>query len=643
MSVKPNSGAGAIGAVTRLKRRFPFLASLRTRLILLVLLAILPSLGLAIYNALEQRRQGAAAARENALRMVRVAANHQDEMIEDARQLLVTLAQLNEVRSGQKEACETIFRKLLSLHQGYLNLGAIQSNGEVLASSIPIAERVNLSDRSYFREALRTGSFAVGEYQVGRISKKATLNLGYPVVDEKGNANAVVFAALDLAWLSRLATNSSLPEGSSLTVLDRNRMTLVRHPDPEHRYVGQQVPLPPPSKAWRPDMTSPQTGEGTIQYAGRDGVWRLYAFSSLGGRLDPAPITVAIGIPLSVAYASANRMLVRNLFCLAVVGGLALVAAWYGGNVFVLNRVRGLLRATQRLSQGDLKARTGVAQGSGELQQLAHAFDEMAATLEQRVFERERAEAQLKALNDQLEQRVTERTFELRRSNEDLEQFAYVASHDLQEPLRMITSYLQLLRQRYQNRLDASAEDFIGFAVDGAVRMQRLIVDLLAYSRVGTRNQPFEATDCNAVLADALMNLQVALQESGAVVAREPLPNLLADPVQLVQLFQNLIGNALKFRGERPLEIRVGAKPEGDGWHFFVADNGLGIAAKDFERIFIIFQRLHSRDKYPGTGIGLAVCKKIVERHGGRIWVESQPGQGSVFHFTIPAARDHAA
>lgn len=642
MTLKADAADARIGILARLKRDFPFLAGLRTRLILLVLLAVLPSMGLVIYNAIEQRRLGVATAKENALRMVRMAAEHQGEMIEEARQLLVTLAQLNEVRSGEKEACEGIFRKLLSLRQGYVNLGTIRLNGEVLASAIPLAERVNLSDRSYFQEAIQTRGFAVGEYQVGRISKKATLSLGYPVIDQQGNPQAVVFAALDLLWLNRLATNSNLPAGSSLTVLDRNRMTLVRHPDPENRYVGQQVPLPPPNKAWRPDMISTQAGEGTIQYPGRDGVWRLYAFTALGGRLDPTPITVAIGIPLKVAYASANRMLAQNLICLAVVGGLALVAAWYGGNVFVLNRIRSLLGATRRLSQGDLKARTGVTGGSGELHQLAHAFDEMAGSLEKRVAERERAEAELKALNDQLEQRVTERTLELRRSNEDLEQFAYVASHDLQEPLRMITSYLQLLQQRYKNKLDTDADDFIGFAVDGAERMHNLIVDLLAYSRVGIRSQPFETTDCNAVLEDALMNLQVAIQESGAVVARETLPTLLADPVQLTQLFQNLIGNAVKFRSETPPEIRVGAKREGDGWHFSVADNGIGIDAKYFEKIFIIFQRLHSRNKYSGTGIGLAVCKKIVERHGGRIWVESQPGQGTTFHFTIPAL-DHAA
>ena len=638
-----NSASGAGGGWRALlQRRWPFLASLRTRLVLLVLLAVLPSLVLVIYNAIEQRRLGVETAREDTLRMVRMAAEHQDEIIEGARQLLVTLAQLNEVRNQEKEACGTVFRDLMHLHEVYANIGAVGLDGQVWASALPSTDEINLADRSYFLEAIARREFAIGEYQIGRVTHKATLNMGYPVLDAHGAIQAVVFAALDLDWLGRLATRSSLPAGSSLTVLDRNRITLARYPDPEHRYLGQQVPLPPPTKPWQPQMISRATDEGTIQYPGRDGIWRLYAFASLGHKMEPAPITVAIGIPLSVAYASANRMLARNLACLALVGALALVAAWYGGNVFVLNRVRALLRATERLSQGDLQARTDATSGSSELHQLAHAFNSMADSLERRVAERERAQAALKALNEQLEERVTERTLELRRSNEDLEQFAYVASHDLQEPLRMVTSYLQLLRKRYQGKLDPDADDFIGFAVDGAERMQRLILDLLAYSRVGTRAKAFEPTDGNAVLQDALMNLQVALQESGAVVTHSPLPTVWSDPVQLTQLFQNLIGNGLKFRAEKPPTVRIEAKREENLWHFSIADNGIGIASKDFERIFIIFQRLHGRQRYPGTGLGLAICKKIVERHGGRMWVESQPGQGATFHFTIPVTKDHA-
>ncbi|MBW4614547.1 MAG: GAF domain-containing protein [Desmonostoc vinosum HA7617-LM4] len=297
----------------------------------------------------------------------------------------------------------------------------------------------------------------------------------------------------------------------------------------------------------------------------------------------------------------------------------------------------------------------------------------------------------------QLLEQETRQTEELARSNSELEQFAYVASHDLQEPLRMVISYLQLLERRYKNKLDANADQFIAYAVDGAHRMQTLINDLLNYSRLSTRGQPFVEVDCNLILEQAIANLQFAIEESGAIITHHPLPVVVADATQLTQVFQNLIGNAIKFRQEKlPPQIHIGtvrgdeeedtetrgrgetalqegfppqatANPKGDTetsslslcasppppvpaslvpnsplstkqneYVFWVSDNGIGLEPQYAERIFVIFQRLHGRKKYPGTGIGLAICKKIIERHSGRIWLESKLGQGSTFYFTIP-------
>jgi PAS domain S-box-containing protein len=236
------------------------------------------------------------------------------------------------------------------------------------------------------------------------------------------------------------------------------------------------------------------------------------------------------------------------------------------------------------------------------------------------------------------EHQLKEASLALERSNKELEQFAYVASHDLQEPLRMVASYVQLLARRYQDKLDADANEFIGFAVDGAKRMQALISDLLAYSRVGTHAKPFAPTEGETVFKRAMDNLQVAVTESGAAVTHDALPVVTGDVGQLTQLLQNLIGNAIKFRraGEAP-QVHVGVAQRDGEWLFSIRDNGIGIEMQFADRIFQIFQRLHTRAEYPGTGIGLAVCKKIVERHGGRIWIESAPGQGSTFHFTLPA------
>jgi light-regulated signal transduction histidine kinase (bacteriophytochrome) len=239
----------------------------------------------------------------------------------------------------------------------------------------------------------------------------------------------------------------------------------------------------------------------------------------------------------------------------------------------------------------------------------------------------------------QAEEVLRVKTEELARSNRDLEQFAYVASHDLQEPLRMVTSYVQLLARRYNGKLDSEADEFINFAMDGSIRMRKLINDLLTYSRVKTKGKALEPTDCESVLSQSLDNLKVAIEENGALVTHDSLPTVMADNPQLVELFQNLIGNAIKFRGSEPPRIHVSAGRNGKGWIFSVRDNGIGIAPEYSKRIFIIFQRLHSREKYAGTGIGLAICQKIVERHGGRIWVESEAGKGATFYFTLPASK----
>jgi light-regulated signal transduction histidine kinase (bacteriophytochrome) len=243
---------------------------------------------------------------------------------------------------------------------------------------------------------------------------------------------------------------------------------------------------------------------------------------------------------------------------------------------------------------------------------------------------RQETEARLRAIAADLE-----------RSNRELEQFAYVASHDLQEPLRMVASYTQLLARRYRGKLDADADEFIGFAVDGARRMQELINDLLAYSRVGSRALQLQPVETRRLVDQVINDLGGAIEDAGATVTRDELPTVQADPTQLQQLFQNLIVNGIKFRRPDVAPIvHVAARPRDGGWTFAVKDNGIGIEPQYLDRIFVLFQRLHSRAEYPGTGIGLAICKKIVERHGGTIRVESEPGRGTTLEFTLPERGD---
>ncbi len=312
-----------------------------------------------------------------------------------------------------------------------------------------------------------------------------------------------------------------------------------------------------------------------------------------------------------------------------------------------------LIVASNKLSEADISTISAFANQAAialENAQLFHQVKHHSEELEQRVADRtsELEASQVAALNmmedanearnkaEAAQEQINRTALALARSNEELERFAYVASHDLQEPLRMVTSYLKLLEQRYKNKLGGDALEFINYAVDGADRMQTLIIDLLAYSRVDTQGKEFVTTDCEQVLVDVLKAMQVSIDETKARITHDSLPRVLGDAAQLESMFQNLISNAIKFRGKKTPKIHIGVKDENGNWIFSVSDNGIGIDSQYYKRIFIIFQRLHSIEEYSGTGIGLALCKRIVERHGGRMWIDSQEGKGSTFYFSLP-------
>jgi len=370
--------------------RSPF-ASLRARLLWLVLMAILPAMGLVLYTGLEQRREAAAQAKDEALRLVRVASANQAQLIEGARQLLIALAELPEVRGGDPAACHALFNALLNQYSLYANLGVADPNGDVWCSAVPLTGRVNISDRVYFRRAQKTHGFAVGDYQIGRITGKATVNFGYPALDAWGDVSGVVFAALDLTWLNQLAAEAQLPAGAALTVIDRAGTILARYPDPE-QWVGKVV-----SDALLLSVIAAGPDEGTTEATGVDGVGRLYAFAPLGGALDADGVYVSVGVPSQVAFAEVNRLLATNVIGLGGIGLLAFVAAWVGGELFILRRVKALVNAARRLSAGDLSARTHLPYGSGEISHLARAFDQMAETLERQEVERRQADEALRA------------------------------------------------------------------------------------------------------------------------------------------------------------------------------------------------------------------------------------------------------
>ena len=370
-------------------------SSLRIRLLLLVLLAVLPALGLMAYEGLEHRRQHAVEVQEEALRLARLVSAEQKRLIEAGHQLLIGLAQLPVVRNHDAPACSALFAGILKRFPPNTNLGAVKPNGDIFCSGIPLSGPVNIADREYFQRVLQTRDFTVSGYLIGRVSGKPILILTYPALDDSGAVRAVVFVGLDLAWLNRLAAEARLPEGSVMTVVDRDGKVLARHPDRE-KLVGQLAPEASVVK------TVLAQGEGVAEASSLDGVPRLFGFTSLRGAEGTGYAYLWIGIPQDVAYAGPNRILARNLVGLGLVGVLAFVAAWVGADLFFLRRVNALVSAAKRVGAGDLGTRIALSRDRGELGQLARTFDEMAEALEMRAAEVERAEAEHRASEEAL-------------------------------------------------------------------------------------------------------------------------------------------------------------------------------------------------------------------------------------------------
>jgi len=335
-----------------------------------------------------------------------------------------------------------------------------------------------------------------------------------------------------------------------------------------------------------------------------------------------------------LARSSADRIqVIRQRRVLIFVFSVVLVAGYMIGTALAFDRgivrpLHTLHKGTEVIGSGRLDYKVGLPV-QNEIGQLSRAFDDMTSRLQQITVSRDELAAEI-------EQRKHVEA-ELARSNKELEVFAYVASHDLQEPLRAVAGFVDLFRHRYAGKFDSRADEYLTFIVDGAKRMQILISGLLEYSRVTTTHTTFAVVDSAAALQGALTSLRTAIEETRATVTQTALPTIWGDAAQVMRLLQNLIGNALKFHGTQPPQIHISAERTAAEWRFAVRDNGIGIEPQYFERIFVIFQRLHTQAHYPGTGLGLAICKRIVERHGGRIWVESVPDNGATFYFTLPA------
>lgn len=469
---------------------------------------------------------------------------------------------------------------------------------------------VYFSERTFLEEAAN-GREYISDVLMGKVSHQPTILFSAPIFDKNKQFEGVIFGTVSLRTIDHFMGQFQSGESGESYLIDRNGYLIT-----ESRFAGNwdRLEFILDSDILTRARQGVQSTSTYENYRGKQ-VFGTYQLVNNGK-------WIAVNeIERKEVYLTFNKQLLGMTVIICIVLTLSFIMILRISR-HIEQPVQHVLKGVQRLKHGDYNYQIDYASmkfAPVELLQLCEAFNQMSRNIKDN-------ELVLKLQQE-----------DLARSNAELEQFAYVASHDLQEPLRMVASYVQLLAKRYKGKLDQDADDFIHYAVDGSQRMQNLIHDLLAFSQVTTKGKELKSVDLEVVLQNVLANLQKAIQESEALVTHDPLPTLLSDPTQMAQLLQNLLGNAIKFRdvNRTPL-IHIGITNHGGEWLFSVRDNGIGFDPKYRDRIFLIFQRLHNKTKYAGTGIGLSICKKIVEQHGGNIWVESEEGQSTTFYFTMP-------
>ena len=610
-------------------------SSLRFRLILLVLLATLPALLLTVFNGLEQRKQVEEEALENALQLTQFAATKNELLIEDTRVTLIALSHAMDFQGDDLSGCGHLFNHLKEVHFPFYSAFYVADlEGNILCTMPNGDLPTDLLGCHHYLALVASEDFVVSEYHICRNSGKGVISMGYPVWDDLDKKIGVINVGIDLMWFNEFAAEVELPPGSTLTVFDREGVILAQYPDPEW-WVGRTLPEGTIKEVVLEEK------HGTAKGFDIDRKERLYAFVPLAGSEDS--VFATLGIPLDYAFAEVEQSMWRNLILIGAVALLAILAAWFFGEVFVVRQINELVETTQSLAGGDLSVRTNGAYTQGEFGILNQSIDEMAEALAKREMEREQAEAAIREYAASLE-----------RSNRDLMDFANITSHDLQEPLRKISTFTDMLLTRHAENLDEQGKDYLQRIRYSARRLQTLIIDLLTYSRISTKTQPTERVDLSAILNQVLTDLELQIEQTNATVKICDTPLIYADPVQMHQLFLNLISNSLKFHkhGQPPVveisgEIKYNqAVMDNNGdaksalYEIKVTDNSIGFDVKYLDRIFQPFQRLHQQDEYEGTGMGLAICRKIVERHGGSITAQSKPGHGSTFIIEIPVHKN---
>jgi signal transduction histidine kinase/CheY-like chemotaxis protein len=580
---------------------------------LLVALAILPLALMTILGGLREREQAVEASEENLRRLTNLAAANEAQSIERARQILVDLTSVPDLM-GETPRCNALLADVLDRNEGYANFGLIQLNGDVSCSAVPMLHPVNLGDRSHFKRAILERRFIAGDYVFGRVIRRHTINLTYPVIDRSGKVVAVVFAAMDLAGLDTYVADINLPPGSVLVTTDANGTIISRRPDPE-RWFGTKV-----STRMREAMKT--GGRRAVVLRDDDDIERLHTFARVGPP-SLSDYTVTIGIPVDTVTAGARRAQLMSLVGLAATTMLALLAAWLAGDVLIVQRVRKLMDTARRIAAGDLDARSGIAYEREEIGQLAEALDEMAATLQKKEAARGLAERELRA------------------ADQRKDEFLAMLAHELRNPLAPISTGAHLLKLLHSD--NAQITQTCAIIARQVEHMTGLVDDLLDVSRVtrGLVSISTQVLDLRKVIDDAAEQIRplISTRRHSVVLDLPANPaSVKGDHKRLVQVVANLLNNANKYTPEGG-RIELALVEDGTDYVLTVRDDGIGMEPQLVARVFDLFtqaERTPDRSQ-GGLGLGLALAKSLVELHGGTVQAESRGlGQGSTFTVRLP-------
>lgn len=608
----------------------------------LVAVVLLPLGGLSFWSAFNASRTALDQAKDQLTLAASLVAAQQDRRADAAQHLLAVITEVPEIRSLNRERCQSYMESLRGRYPIYGNIGILDLKGDLICHAADRQGRFNAADRRYFRDAIATRAFTLGELVIGRTIKRPLITFALPVIQDT-ELQAVAFAGVDIGQMQADLNELPLPPGVRLAVLDeQGRLLIERDADG----LPVRAPgTPAMSPAVRDAAKAMKAGH--FQALGRDGRKRLIAVA-------PAE---PVGSGRLLALASMDESLItsaawdrarRELLILALALSASLLAAWLVASRMISRPAAALEQVATRLAGGDLDARVGEAAASqgDEFGRIAATLDLMAQRLQERqrqlVAELEKtrqANEQLDEANWTLEQRVAEATQGLRQSNRELEAFSYSVSHDLRAPLAAVEGFTRALAERLGDHPDEKVVHYLARVRAGAHQMEELIQGLLQLARLAREPMASVPVDLSELASDTLESLRVqAPGRQVEVRVREGLVAL-GDARMLRTVMQNLLGNAWKFTEPRePAVIEVGMKQEAAGPVFYVKDNGVGFDMAHAVRLFTPFQRLHTNEEFPGTGIGLATVQRVIERHGGRIWAQAEPGQGCTVFFTLPQA-----